>query len=364
MKRATVFGHWEGTFVLANGILLKYAFFYLNTFPAIGGSAGWMTAILVSALFFGIAFLCGQLYPKKRNIDLLDMAQNVFGSRGQKVLGILLMVCFLAHAAVNLLFFAESFRNSLLVNQSSKLLVYLLIGAAFFLALQGLECIVRVHSFFVPITLLVTGVIALFLSLEGDIYNLFPIFGTGAPQVFGKGLMAMSGFFEFVFLFLISPYLKTYSCFSKTLKLTVCITSVATIVLTFAYLIAVPYPANTNILSVIMMTPDYMTFHYIPQELFTIFSIFYCVCTALYISIHLQACAEIFAKMYSLKKTNPLIIGLAVLLAGVTQIPENLEQVQRIYDIGIRFLWIPGLVVPAAVLWCYGRKEKKNETQK
>jgi spore germination protein len=363
VKRSTVFGHWEGTFIIVNSILLKYAFFFLNTFPGIAGSAGWMVAVYICIVFLVAVLIIQKLYQYAGQADLMDIAHATFGNAGKYILGFGLILCFLFNSGTNLIYFAESFKNSLLTDSSTKMMIIFLILVAFFLAMKGLDSIARVHAFFVPISLIATGIIAFFLMTEGSIQNIFPIFGTGLPNVFKLGHFALSGFFEFILITLITPYMKTYSEFSKTLKLTYVFVSAATLILSLVYIIAVPYPANTNILSVIMMTPDYMTFHHIPQELFTVFSIFYCICTALYISIHIYVCTLIFSKMFYINKTTPLTICFSVVLLGITQIPVDMNMNKDMYEIGLSFLWVVGLIVPIIVLACNNIKIKRLQKE-
>lgn len=363
MKRSTVFGHWEGTFIVVNSILLKYAFFFLNTFPGIAGSAGWMVAVYICAIFFIAIRVIQKLYHAAGQADLMDIAHATFGNPGKYILGFALIFCFLFHSGINIIYFAESFKNSLLADSSIKMMIICLIVVGFLLARKGLDSIARVHAFFVPIALISTGVIAFFLMTEGSFQNIFPIFGTGLPNIFKMGHFALSGFFEFILITFLAPYLKTYSEFSKTLKLSYLFVASATLILSFVYIIAVPYPANTNILSVIMMTPDYMTFHHVPQELFTVFSIFYCICTALYISIHIYICALIFSKMFSVNKTGPLTLCFAVILLGITQLPADMNSNKEMYKIGLSFLWVIGLVVPIVMLACNRLKIKKMQRE-
>lgn len=359
MKRSTIFGHWEGTFILVNSILLKYAFFFLNTFPGIAGSAGWMVAVYICVLFLVMALIIQKLYKYAGQADLMDMANATFGKAGKYILGFGLICCFLFNTGINTIYFAESFKNNLLPVTSTKVMIICLVLAAFFLALKGLDSIARVHAFFVPITLVATGVIAVFLASEGSVQNLFPIFGTGIGNVFQFGFFAFSGFFEFILIAFLTPYLKTFSEFSKTLKLTYIFVSAATVILSVVYIIAVPYPANTNILSVIMMSPGYMTFHHIPQELFTVFAIFYCICTTLYISMNIYICTLIFSKMFNIHKTTPLTICFTAILLGVTQIPNDMRMNKAMYEVGLSFLWIVGFIVPILILACNNMKIKR-----
>ena len=133
MKRSTVFGHWEGTFILVNSILLKYAFFFLNTFPGIAGSAGWMAAIYICIIFLAAALILQKLYQYAGQADLMDIAQATFGNAGKYILGFGLIFCFLFHSGVNIIYFAESFKDSLLTDSTTKGMIIFLILAAFFL---------------------------------------------------------------------------------------------------------------------------------------------------------------------------------------------------------------------------------------
>ncbi len=360
MKRSIIFGHWEGTFILVNSILLKYAFYFLNTFPGLGGSAGWMLAVISCLILFGIIWLFGRFYRRIGSQDLLEVSETAFGKWGKYLIGIGLIGCFLFYSGINTVYFATSFRNSLLADSSSEVMIIFLIGTATYLAYKGLDAIARVHAFFVPLTLIATAVIALFLALEGSVYHLLPVFGTGIGNMLQNGYFALSGFFELILITFLAPHLKTCSEISKTLKLTFWFVAIATVLLSIVYIIAVPYPANIHMLSVIMMTPDYMTFHNIPQELFTFFSIFYCICTALYISVHLEICTTIFANLFGLKKTTPILFCFAALLLGITQLPGNMEQNQKLYEVGMSFLWIVGLVLPILIFLCYLLRRKKQ----
>ncbi len=364
MRRSIIFGHWEGTFILVNSILLKYAFYFLNTFPGLGGSAGWMLAVVSCLVLLGVVWVFDKFYQTVGAKDLLEISELCLGKRWKYIIGILLIACFLFHSGINTVYFAASFRNSLLADSSLQVMMILLIGAAVFLAYRGLDAISRVHAFFVPLTLIATVVIAVFLSLEGSVYHLLPILGTGPVGMLSSGYLALSGFFELILLTFLAPHLKIYDEISKTLKLTFWFVSAATVGLSIVYIIAVPYPANINILSVIMMTPDYMTFHSVPQELFTFFSIFYCICTVLYISVHLELCTAIFSNLFQLKKTKPILFCFAALLLGMTQLPGNMEQNQKLYETGMSFLWIVGLVLPVLIFTFYLLKRKKSSGEK
>ena len=67
--------------------------------------------------------------------------------------------------------------------------------------------------------------------------------------------------------------------------------------------------------------------------------------------------------MFYINKTTPLTICFSVVLLGITQIPVDMNMNKDMYEIGLSFLWVVGLIVPIIVLACNNIKIKRLQKE-
>ncbi|MBQ2614848.1 MAG: GerAB/ArcD/ProY family transporter [Clostridia bacterium] len=183
-------GKWELGALVFHSCITRLFTSYPGQIDAVSNGAGWL-----SVLFCGLVFLAG-----------LGILLRFLPTKPPSVLWTLLSIVYWVVAAVYTLKEGSGVLQQVSYFHSPDwfLMLFLLLGAIA-PALGGARSVFRMHSLLVlPIglTLLAVG---LFGLGNASLTNLFPLLGSGASAVFGKGLLALGFYPDLLFLAVLFP---------------------------------------------------------------------------------------------------------------------------------------------------------------
>jgi len=351
MKNEIVFGRWESFCFLISMIGARVFLNFPRTVAEVAGTTGWIMVIYTTILVLIVFFLITRLYEPFEGKDLIDISEMALGGIGRIIVGIILLAYILLSLPIFLREFAEDMKTiSYVMSPISFILILLILGtviAAYF----GLEAIVRTAAIFVPV--IIVGFLIIFAGVIPyfNFNNLFPIFGNGWSNIAISGISQMSIFSPVIWLFFITPYIKT----NKNLKVvgysTLGSAGLAFVTSALVYILVYPYPVALENFLPLFHLARLINIGRFFQRIESMFVFIWAAGALLHLSSGFYLLVHIFRKIFKLKYQKPLIIPLAILIFNLSLLPSNLMEVITLESriIG-EYSWIFGFGIPVLVL--------------
>lgn len=359
MEKKTVFGHWDTTFVVVNAIIVKLIYYFMNIFTLTSARGGFICALFISVVFILLCLFYNKIYSAITITDFGYLSEKALGKILKKVSFILYVVCFVFNTGNLLTFYTASVMNMMLPLSSVKVLLMLIIVTAFIITSKGIKTIVRIHGLFTPLLLLIMFIASIAMFTKVNPNNFFPIFGYGLDSILYCSLFTFSYFYEVIFMLFLMPDMAKTEERKKTIKLT-CIFSVSVLILLLsAYIGSVPFPANTNILSVLMFIANSMNFPTPLKEILLVFMIGYTINIIIYTASNIYFATKLYSEAFNINQTVPVRIGISLLIAVSALAIGTVDTTLKIYKYFQPVLWISGIILPVCILIKGYRNEKK-----
>jgi spore germination protein (amino acid permease) len=294
------------------------------------GTAGWIMVVFSTLIMLIMFSIMIRLFKPFEGKDILDVAAIAGGKPLRFITGVLLASIAFFTVVISLREFSEDMKViSLPASPISFVILFFIIGMAlgsFF----GLEAIIRINAFVVPVIavgyiLILAGVIP---NMDSD--NLFPILGTGLKDIFGMGLLRVSVFFELLTIFIITPFLRDSKKIRSSSYIAFGLSSLILTIGSLAYILVFPYPSNKE-----LFLPTYHMARLISigrffQRIESLFVFIWAMSALLYMTATFYLMLYIVAKTAGLKYLRPLILPFAVIVFSAAFIPQSLISVINI----------------------------------
>ncbi len=364
MENKIRFGRWEAITLLINLLCTKIFLYYNRMTVEDAGTAGWLLSAVssLSALVMLIVLL--RLYKRFGDSDILDIAE-IGGGKTLKILtGAVITAGLFFLTVIVIRKFTEDMKIvSLPVSPLSYVMFFFIIGivtASFF----GIEAILRYHAIVVPV--IASGYILILLGVipEIDISNMLPVLGTGIEDIVKKGFIRSSIFGELIVLFLLPPFLGSYSKVRSAGFIAFAFSAFFMIAGSLTYILSMPYPLGLEpFLPVYNMTRE-INLGRFSQRIEAIFVFIWAMAALMYLTATFYFMVHTFVKTAGLKHTRPLILPFAVIVFSAAFIPDNLMSVIKIEtNFTNNFAWLItfvfiGSILALAALRKRSRKER------
>lgn len=348
MKSKVEFGSWEARTVLINMVFAQIMLTFPRDMAYFGGSAGWMIPIaitLILVIYFAIA---AALYKNVGNLDLLDIAEKVGGRAFKAITGLLAAVFLVFNISV----FSGAFSQTLkMISLDKSPLDYVefifLLGftaAAYF----GIEAIVRINSFLVPVIIAGFILITIGVMPKFDFNNLFPVLGNGFTPLARGSLLKSSVFSSFLIFFFMVPFFK-----EKYVKrvgfLSIIISGALLLWATLSFLLVFPYQIAVDKNIPIFQMARHIEIANASQRLESVSVLICSITSLLYLGILFTFLIHILQKTLTLKRSHPLILPMAIIVFSLTTILKKTNV--DMADTGVvNYFWLAGLLLPLAIL--------------
>jgi len=168
----------------------------------------WLSPILASLIGFVtvyIAYQLHKLYPKE---TVIQFSERIIGRFAGKILGILFLFFYIQTGGLIIRQYAEFIVDSFLVNTPISVIMASMVFLCALIVHGGLEELGRAAQLFFPVLALAPFFFIIFLGIDFEFRNIFPILGDGMmPPI--KGAVVPGGWFtEFFLITFLLPFLE------------------------------------------------------------------------------------------------------------------------------------------------------------
>jgi spore germination protein (amino acid permease) len=364
-----VFGRWETTTLLINAMTVQVYLGFPRIMAMIGGTAAWMVVVLIFLVALLLFLIISKLFSKFEGKDLLDMAEHVAGGFGKAVTGLIIVAVVIALISLILREFAEDMKIiSLPISPISFVMMFFLAGMVVS-AYMGLEAIVRFHAIAVPVIIAGFLIIVIGVAPYFDTTNLLPILGNGPQNILSKGILRLSSFSSLIGLFMFFPFIKKNSIFKSSGLLAITVSSIIMLLSVLSYTLVFPYPTSEDNLLPVFQLARLINYGRFFQRIESVFVFIWATSALLYLSFGFFLAIYTFKKTFELKYYRPLILPFAVIVFGISILPQNMintidleSNYIRTYAMIVTFgLTLIILILASIIKKGRVRKEQKDE---
>lgn len=362
MESKITFGKREATAFLINAINTQIFLTFPRVMTEVAGNASWILSIYISLIAFILFVIISKLYTKFEGKDLLDISEMLGGTIVRVVVGLAVIAEILFTLSITLRKFSEDVKVIELpfspISFVNGFFVIAIIIAAYF----GLEAIVRVNAIFVPITivgffLIILGVIPYF-----HFDNLLPIFGAGIPDILGKGSLKISMYSSLIYLFFITPFLKTKENFKSVGFTVLGLSSVFMTLSCFIFVGVISYPTSLESFIPFYDLARLIHFGDFFQRIESVFVIIWVLSAMLYMSTAFFFLVYIFKKTFKLQYYKPIIMPFIIIVFCTSIFPQSLMNTIFIETNYLRsFGWVVTFGVTIVLLVVANIVKKKHD---
>jgi spore germination protein (amino acid permease) len=325
------------------------------------GTAGWVLITYLTIISLFLFVIISKMYEKFQGKDILDIGEYVGGNIGRIFVGLVLIINYVFIVSGVLREFSDGLKTITLDKTPiSFVMIFFLLGMIS-AASYGIEPIARFSAIIVPIVavafiFIVVGVIPNF-----NTDNLFPIMGSGARNIFIKGIPNISVFSGVSLLFILPPFLNSFSCFRKTGIYSILLSGFFLTIGVLIYTLSIPYPASTEVtmpMYTLARTIDWGRFF---TRIESVFVFTWATSAFIYLGIVLFFIVYIFKKTFKLKYHTPLILPMSMLIFAFALIPKSMMKVFQLESKVFRvYAWIITFAMPITFLIVASLIKKKK----
>ncbi len=345
--------------ILINLITAKMLFSYPRGMVLSAGNAAWIQAVfvsLVSCLFFWFVLF---IYRKSTMKSIIEISGEVGGRPLKIAVGLLLVAVILFNSSLTMRSLPESVKTVLLPLAPMRLILFLLAIAIGVGAYMGIFSIARIHSIFVPVSIIFLLFFFALLIPNIDVTNIFPVLGKGTYNIFVEGLPSLSIFSDIIILFVLLPLCKNYEGVKSSSHKALLISSVINVLIVLFYNLIYSYPTSME-----FMLPVYQMTRLIKigdffQRLEAFFESVWSFGIMLYSALYLFCLCHIWKEAFDLKYYKPLILPFCVIMSAVSFLPSStvkmigMQKTSSLISIPVSFL------LPLLLILAYNKKKKK-----
>ncbi len=277
-------GKWELGCLVFNSLIYKIFTRYPERFSDISASAGWLTSAFAGALFLIFLAVVLKLYSPLSNVGLC----NFLISHNRNILSKLVSYLAIVYFSFSIFYATICVCSALkIVSYTTSplwFIAFFILVAAATPLLCGHKAVLRIHS----LSVLGIGIsaisIAFFSFKYADIYNIYPLLGSGVVNVFFRGLETLFLYSDILIIFFL-PCSDNKSSFSKTVFISALLAVVVNIAIILAISLNSPYELAQRISLPIYPLTKTSSFGKVPLRLDTMYLVALITSAVLYISL-------------------------------------------------------------------------------
>lgn len=338
------------TLLIANLLITKMIFAFPRFLFKTSGNAAWIQAIFLSVVAYLLLLISLKFYEYTGNKSIIQIAESIGKTPLKILVSLVVSVVIIANVGTEMRTFAESVKIILLPKTKIE---YIMIFFAFTVAIgaySGFSSLVTINALFFPFCLFFLGVLVVALLPSYDINNLFPILGTGAKNIFIKGLRDMSCFSDLISLNLLLPYCKDIEMVKKSGKNAVLIGGITLTLICISYGLTYPYPYSREFLLIPYQLSRMVRAGEYFQRFEALFEFVWSVTQLLYSSIYVFILCNTFQLTFKLRYSKPLIpcvvTGISLLSFEPTSVVALLDSAYTFKERLIPLAYILPIIIP------------------
>ena len=314
----------ELTVLLINVIITKMVLMFPRTLISNSANAAWLQALYNILTAFALFFIISKLYRGKKNI--IELA-DISGGKPLKIItGLIVFASFVINYASIIRVFPETIKIVLLQDFQVEFITVIFMAAIGLGAYIGIEAIARVNYLFLPV---IGGIFVLFLlclSPHYSVYNILPIFGSGAKKIFINGFNTLSIFSDLLLLNIFLPYYANNMEAERSGRRALLISSPVIILILLSYCLVYPYPVSEEFMIPIYQLARIINLGSFFSRFEAIFQFAWSVMLLLYSAIYVYALCFVWQTTFSLKYYKPLIFPVTIISGAIALLPDSIVQ--------------------------------------
>ena len=288
------------------------------------GPAAWIQVIFVTLLALLIFRMTVSFYERK--INIIDLIKSRLGKTAGVAAGLIVFgILFLNMMSITRIF-PESVQIVLLQNTESDVTAAVFALTILIGAYLGIEALAQINYIFLPICGILLIVFVALLFPYYDISNLMPILGTGAFDVFVKGINGLSIFSDIIVLNILLAYSKNINEARDCGTRAIIISGAVALITTLIYSLIYPYPTSEK-----FILPMYQVTRMIHLTSFfnrfeAVFQFIWSILAFLYGAVYIYLLCFVWQTTFGLKYLKPLIFPMVLLIMNCAMIPESIME--------------------------------------
>lgn len=330
--------------ITINAIAVKLLITFPHTIIEICKNAAWIASIYCALLAFLILSVTTLFYRSNRNV--IGLAEKHGGIPLRIITGLVVFSSLFANYFTLVRIFPEVVRLVLLQTTYVELIGLLFAVCTVLGAYCGLEAIARITEMLLPGNGVAFAAFILLLIPTMNKENLFPLFGSGAYDVFVKSIPFLSAFSDLLLLNLLIPHMKDRSDYRRAGLRSALIGGIVAVLVITAYCFSYAYPVTKMYLMPVYQLERLIHLGSFFKRLEAAFQFVWSISILLYASLYLYMLAEVWKETFGLKATKPLLAPIMLAAAGSAFIPPDLSAAAAAEAFVGHWLYIVALGLP------------------
>ena len=311
-------GGWELGCIMLNLFLYKLFTRFPSSLVATAGSGAWVSVLFSGVLFLAAVFLITSRFkhPPKRTI--FEAAQARFGTAGRIITGILFGAYLFFSALYALRELGAAMRIIAYPRAPMAFLLGFFILAAVIIVLRGRRAVTRLHGIVLPFILVALVMILLFGLRDANGFYLTPVLGTGAQNVFGRGLSALFVYSDILLLPLLLPACKEPVRAGRAVRLAAAAAVVLQSATMAVFLLNAPYEVAAQIDLPIYPLTKITYYGKLLQRLDAVYLVALTAAGMLCLSVYLYLLCRTLGSLHIKKRGREVLAGMLCLALPFT----------------------------------------------
>lgn len=355
MKDKLEFGSWEARTVLINLVFAQIMLTFPKDMAYLGGSAGWMIPIgitLITIIYFAIV---AALFKNVGSMDLVDISEKIGGRVLKVIVGLLVSFFLLVNISTFLGAFSQTLKLISLDKSPLGYVEFIFVIGSIAAAYFGIEAIVRINSFLVPVIIASFILITIGVIPKFNFNNLFPVWGNGFVSLVQGSILKSSVFSSLLILFFMVPFFKR-KYVKRVGFISIVISGVLLLWATLAFLLVFSYQIAVDKTIPIFQMARHMEFANVSQRIESVSVLICSISSLLYLGIMFTFLIYILEKTLSLKRSKPIILPMVIIVFSLTNIIKKMN-IELVNTGIVNYFWMAGLVLPLVILICGAAKK-------
>lgn len=324
------FGTWEAVCLLVSMLGTKVILNYPRAAAEKAGTAGWLMALFTSLLAIAVFSVISGLYKNMNEKDIIDIGQYVGGAIVRTITGLLVAGFMFLISYTILRLFSEQMKTLAFYTSPISFVSIFFLSGMIFAGFVGIEPVVRFMAVLVPVSIGAYTIYIILLAPNYNITNVLPLLGNGLDRILINGVSDLSGYLELLFLFLIVPFIGSFGNFRKIGYTAIILSSLFLVSLTFAFLLATPYPTSLEIILPAYYLGTLIDYGRFFQRIEPLFIVTWATMGFMYLSAAFYFLVYTIKKTFRLEHVKPLVLPFAVLVFTASFFPGSQMENTRI----------------------------------
>lgn len=330
-----------------NAVAVKMLITFPRSIYAVCANSAWISMVCAVAVVFTVFFFTMRLYRQKHNV--IGLAYKTGGVPLRMITGISVYAVLGLNFAVVLRTFPEVIRLVLLQKTYVEIITAVFVICIIFGAYCGIEAVARVQRLFLPVAGVVFGIFLIMLIPDMHFGYILPIFGKGTKSILLDSASVMSVFTDLLILNILISDAENTDCVKKAGYKAVFWGGGIAAVIFLVYAMCYSYPASAEFTVPVYQLERLVNLGEFFSRLEAVFQFIWAISVLLYGVLYAAVLAKVWSETFCVHHTKPLIAPSVIALAGVSLIPESLNDMICFETFVSHWIYFPALLIPILI---------------